>query len=55
MHNFCVKMSGYFQIRYCLQEALTHFGLEVSVYNIKSLCAKLLEIFSNVNFGTKCL
>ena len=42
MHNFCVEMSEYFQIRYCLQEALTHFCLEVSVYNIKSLCAKLL-------------
>ena len=38
MQNFCVKMSGYFQIIYCLQEKSTNFGLEVSVaYIVSSL------------------
>ena len=31
MHNFCVKLSEYSLIIYCLQENLTHFGVEVSV------------------------
>ena len=38
MHNFCIKMSKYSLVIYCLQEKLTHFGLEVSVeYIISSL------------------
>ena len=79
-------MSGYSQIRYCLQEKSTHFGLKVSVVYvisslyvlncfkcfliyilgqnvlknqrrkilnyIKSLCAELFQIFSNIYNGT---
>ena len=38
MHNFCIKMSKYSHVTYCLQEKLKQLNLAVSVeYVISSL------------------